>query len=66
MTISLKFICPKCMSDKLIEQIDYHYDPSVNEFVIGSDRAGTHFCEACHADVEPQFVDLMGGEAKSA
>jgi len=66
MTIKLKFICPKCMSDKLIEQIDYHYDPALNECVIGSDDSATYFCEKCHSDIEPHLVDFTLQEPKNA
>jgi len=57
--INIKFVCPICNSDKLIEQVKYVYNYAFNEMVISKDwQADRFFCMDCANDVMPSCVDF--------
>jgi hypothetical protein len=65
--IHIKFVCPKCNSDQLIEQVSFHYDPNVNEMVRSFEwHADTYFCVGCSHNVLPTCIDFNLKEQKNA
>ena len=57
--IKIKFVCAQCNGDQLIETVDFHYDPDVNEMVRSLTwQPEMYFCLSCHNTAVPVLKDF--------
>ena len=56
--ISIRFVCPECKCDKLVEQEHFYFDEGLNTFVLNRNKESNYFCLGCATDVEPALVDF--------
>jgi hypothetical protein len=69
--IHIKFVCPYCENDKLLEVVTGIGDPDFNEFPNLSKKEEykdeiAYLCTTCHQVNEPMCIDFNLKEEKNA